>query len=105
MRRRTVLTLVPVAGIAAMSSFERRESYEPPEGFIPDAKTAVRVAEAVLSPIYGEEQIASERPFSARLRGGVWTVSGHLPEDAVGGVAEIKIAKKTGCIHSVIHYK
>ena len=105
MRRRIVFGLLPVVGIAAASALARRPSFEPPEGFIPNEKTAIRVAEAVLSPIYGEEQILSERPFSARLRGGVWTVSGSLPEGADGGVAEIRIAKKTGCILSVIHGK
>ena len=88
-----------------MPTFGREPSYEPPDGFIPNEKTAIRVAEAVLSPIYGEEQIVSERPFMAKLRFGVWKVAGTLPEGMDGGVAEIKIAKKTGCILSVIHYK
>ena len=67
-------------------------SYRPRVGFVPDEKPAVRVAEAVLSAIYGEEQMQSERPLSAHLQGGVWTVTGSLPESPDGGVAEMKIS-------------
>jgi hypothetical protein len=52
-------------------------SYVPKEGFVPNEKTAIRIAEAVLGPIYGEVQIAKERPFAATLKGGVWTIEGH----------------------------
>jgi hypothetical protein len=52
-------------------------SYVPKEGFVPNEKTAIRIAEAVLGPIYGEDQIAKERPFAATLKGGVWTIEGH----------------------------
>jgi NTF2 fold immunity protein of polymorphic toxin system component len=51
-------------------------SYTPKAGFVPDSKTAVAVAEAVLTPIYGKEQIESERPFTATLKQGVWTIEG-----------------------------
>jgi hypothetical protein len=52
-------------------------SYVPKEGFVPNEKTAIRIAKAVLGPIYGEDQIAKERPFAATLKGGVWTIEGH----------------------------
>jgi hypothetical protein len=81
------------------------QSFRPKDGFVPDEKTAVRVAEAVLSPIYGEEKILSERPFSAKLKGDVWTVTGSLPEGMAGGVAEVKISKRTGEILGVTHGK
>lgn len=80
-------------------------SYTPKSGFVPDKATAVRVAEAVLVPIYGAKQIASERPFSAELDGNVWIVTGHLPEGWTGGVAEIKISKMTCQVISVTHGK
>ena len=57
------------------------QSFRPKDGFVPDEKTAIRITEAVLSPIYGEQKIASERPFSAKLKSGVWVVTGNLPED------------------------
>lgn len=77
----------------------------PKNGFIPDERTAISVAEAILSPIYGEKQIISERPFHATLNDGIWTVSGSLPQGWNGGVATIRIDKKTGTVISYIHGK
>jgi NTF2 fold immunity protein len=77
----------------------------PKNGFIPDEATAIRVAEAILDPIYGEKQILTERPFHASLNDGIWTVSGSLPQGWDGGVATIRIDKKTGTVISYIHGK
>ncbi|WP_092671962.1 NTF2 fold immunity protein [Hymenobacter arizonensis] len=47
----------------------------PSKGNVPDAKTAVRIAEAVLLPPYGSKVIRQERPFLAELRNdSVWVV-------------------------------
>jgi hypothetical protein len=48
----------------------------PKGGYVPDAVTASRVAEAVLIPVYGEQRIASERPFTQRcgVMCGPWKV-------------------------------
>ena len=90
------------------------EGYTPPNGFVPDEATAVRVAEAVLIPVYGAKQIESERPFTATLKKGVWAVEGTLrcPDgkggfttDCVGGVATVQISKQDARIISMIHYK
>jgi hypothetical protein len=89
------------------------QGYRPSSGFVPDSKTAVKIAEAVLMPVYGEKQIESERPFAAMLKGNVWTVSGTLrcPDgkggtttSCEGGTAEVQIAKDDGRILSMIHY-
>src|SRR5438876_9669483 len=55
------------------------KGYVPPNGFVPDSGTAVRVAVAVWIPIYGASQIRSEQPYVATLKDGVWTVTGTLP--------------------------
>jgi hypothetical protein len=47
-------------------------------------RRAVAVAAAVLIPVYGRKQIASERPFKAELSGGVWDVNGSLHCDPPG---------------------
>ena len=39
--------------------------YVPQKGVVPDAATAMRVAEAVLVPVYGAGTISSEKPLSA----------------------------------------
>jgi hypothetical protein len=77
----------------------------PKDGFVPDKETAVKIAEAVLIPIYGSKQVQAEEPFAATLKAKVWIVSGHLPEGADGGVAEVRISKLTGEILSIRHGK
>ena len=79
-------------------------SYTPSEGYVPDQQTAERIAEAVLMPIYGEQSIASERPFTARLKDGIWTVVGTMPAGYTrGGVALVEILKSDGRILRVTH--
>jgi hypothetical protein len=99
------LPLIIVAFVVlAAASRQERHSYIPPEGFVPDSSTAVRIAEAVWIPIYGQAQVRRERPFRAILRGGVWTVTGTLhPPRSVGGVALAEIAKRDGRILRVSH--
>ena len=86
------------------------KGYVPPRGFVPDSATAVRIAVAVWIPIYGARQIASEQPFVAKLKDGIWTVTGSLPTPPkgmamVGGTAVAKIAQRDGRILFVIHYQ
>jgi len=90
------------------------QGYKPDAGFVPDAGTAVKIGEAVLIPVYGQQKIESERPFNAELKDGIWTVNGTLrcPDghggtttSCVGGTATVKIAKDNGRIVFMIHYK
>lgn len=82
-------------------------NFVPKNGYVPDEKTAIAVAEAVLAPIYGEQKIVHERPFHATLDSKriVWTVEGSIPSGSVGGVAIIKLQKQDGRIISVTHGK
>ena len=79
--------------------------------YVPDAVTAVKIAEAVLIPVYGEQKIVSERPFTAKLDGDVWTVDGTLYcgdgkiGTCFGGAARVKLSKKDARILFMIHYK
>lgn len=86
--------------------------YVPPNGFVPTAQTAIAVAEAVLIPVYGKDQIESERPFKAVLNRNVWVVTGSVPchnpppgAECPGGAAEIKISKRTGQVLFMTHYE
>jgi hypothetical protein len=107
MTRLRSIMLVVAIGIATAdgaATSQSTASFIPPNGFVPDAATASRIAEAVWIPIYGEKAIATEKPFKATLRGDVWTVSGKdLPPGATGGVAEADISKRDGRILRVIH--
>ena len=83
---------------------------KPVNGFVPDSATAVRIAVAVWTPIYGEQQIMSEQPFVAKLKDDVWTVQGSLPPAPpghvmVGGTDVAKISKSDGRILFVVHYQ
>jgi hypothetical protein len=99
-------TVVVAAGLAAHSARSASGSFVPQDGFVPDAATASRIAEAVWIPIYGEQAISSEKPFRVSLRGEVWTVTGKdLGPGKSGGVAEADISKRDGRILRVIHGK
>ncbi len=100
----TSIDMAPVyAGTLAAET--NNDNFKPKDGYVPDAKTAIKIAVAVWEPIYGEKQIATEKPYHAYLTNNVWTVAGSLPESVSGGVAVAQIAKDDGKILRVIHYK
>jgi len=105
--KRTLIAGAVVAVTALLLAHAARsaaDSFVPKNGFVPDAATASRIAEAVWIPIYGEKVIASEKPFKVSLHGDVWTVTGKdLPSGWAGGVAEADISKRDGRILRVIH--
>ncbi len=72
------------------------EGFRPKIGFVPDAQTAIRIATAILIPIYGEKAVEAEMPYTAELKNGVWTVAGTLPPNCVGGVSVVLISQKDG---------
>jgi hypothetical protein len=56
----------------------------PKSGVVPDAATAIQIAEAVWKPMYGAEAIAGQTPFEAKLNHNVWIVIGSgAPETAL----------------------
>jgi hypothetical protein len=84
---------------------------------VPDAATAIRIAEPALIKKYGKRQIDNERPLTAKLDGGIWSIYGTLccPDQngqrtceqgrCVGGVAVLKLHQRDGKILSIIHSK
>ncbi|MDD6485606.1 MAG: NTF2 fold immunity protein [Spirochaetales bacterium] len=58
----------------------------------------VAVAEQVLFPIYGEDQIKVEQPYRISKYKDKWLVTGSLPKDTIGGVFEIVINAETSQI-------
>lgn len=99
--------------LAATLAFGQSET--PKRNYVPDSATAVKIAEAVLIPVYGQEKIESERPFTAKLTDNVWIVSGtvwcfdskggKVATGCIGGAAEVRISKVDGRILGMIHYK
>ena len=84
---------------------------------VPDAATAVSIAEPALIKVYGQHKIDYERPLTAALEGGVWNVYGTLCcpgrkgqrtceiGKCVGGVAAVKVRQSDGKILSISHTK
>jgi len=72
---------------------------------VPNDETAKAVALAVAFPIWGKDQVTSELPLRAALRGNVWTAIGtpHLEGGETGGEVIVQIDKRTGAILSFVH--
>jgi hypothetical protein len=94
-------------------------NYQTPLNYVPNKETAIKIAEAIWLPIYGE-QINGEKPFIASLIGdSVWEVSGNMAYFSkktetngeitismpVGGVAHALIRKSDGRVSEVYHTK
>jgi hypothetical protein len=92
-------------GSNALKETANMPGFLPKDGMVPDAQTAITIAVAVWMPLYGEKEIASEKPYQAVLTDGRWTVTGSLPKDRVGGVATAVIAKRDGRIITIYHTK
>lgn len=86
------------------TNYNQIKGYFPKEGFVPDKNTAIKIAEAVWFPIYGES-IYTKKPYKIKLIKGVWIIEGSLPKGYLGGVPYIEIQKKDGKILKVMHGK
>ena len=82
--------------------------------FVPDQATAIAIAEAILTPIYGATKVKNERPYKAKITNGVWTVRGtmYVPfymlpfkKYRKGGAAVARISEKSGEIIEAYHEK
>ena len=91
------------AAIVLLTGHAAAQAPIPQNGFVPDQKTAIRIAEAVLPPICG--CVSRNRPFTAGLKDGVWTVEGRRPKGKIvfgGGQVYMQIDQRTGAIISYV---
>lgn len=101
------VVLILVGVISVMHLFtENNKGYFPKDGIVPDEETAIKIAEVVWLPIYGDS-IYSKLPFVAEYNEHekCWFVYGTSPENTVGGVPEIKINRKDGKVVYISHSK
>lgn len=85
--------------------FLSEKGYIPKNGFIPDSETAIKIAQAIWLPIFGN-LIYESKPFHARLlEDSIWIIEGTLPEGAVGGVPYAAIRKSDCSVLKVVHTK
>ena len=71
--------------------------------YVPDEKTAIKIATAILSPTYGEEHVRSKAPYKATLSNGIWQVVGTLPAGYKGGVPLIQLNQSNAKVLKVAH--
>lgn len=75
------------------------------DGYVPDEKSAIKIAEIVWLNIYGTD-IDNNKPFTATLtNGNIWVVKGSLNKNTLGGVPYMEIQKSDGRILKVTHGK
>lgn len=80
-----------------MTNFE----YDPPEGFVPDAETAEKMAEILLIRVLSEREVELQRPLRVTFKDGVWIVRG-TERPRLGGVSEMHISKRDA---QIVYYK
>jgi len=73
--------------------------------YVPNKETAIKIAEAILIPIYGNE-VLNKKPFTVKLINcKVWHVEGSIGLDELGGVPIIEIQKSDCKILKITHTK
>ncbi|SCY98339.1 YbbC/YhhH family protein [Flavobacterium caeni] len=73
--------------------------------FLNDETSAVKVAEKILFKIYGEKNIAKQKPYKVYLIKEFWIVSGTLPEGFDGGTFLVILDKRNSRILKISHGK
>ncbi len=75
-------------------------------GVIPNAEIAASIAYDYVKAVYGENDAIREQPYQVQLLNGqIWSVSGFLPQETLGGTFHIAIEKFTGKIWYIYHEK
>ena len=104
-KTRTIVSIATLTAVFVFAAETARHNFKPKDGYVPDAKTAIKIAVAVWESIYGADKIAGEKPYHTQLNNGTWIVEGSLPQGWKGGVAIAEIAKDDGRILRVSHGK
>ena len=72
-------------------------------GVVSDKETAIRIAEAILSPVYGEKAIREQQPYQVTLKDGKWTVDGTAaPPGHFGGRFHMVILQVDGRVLEMV---
>ena len=77
----------------------------PKNGVVKDYKTAMKLAEIIWYPLYGDI-IYTEQPFNTILvKDSIWIVTGTLTDNRTGSPSYIEIRKFDGKVLTVTHEK
>jgi hypothetical protein len=111
MKKLLLMTLIIMMTVIFGTSFKKpvddrknQSGYIPKSGFVPNKITAIKIAETIWLPIYGE-RIYRKKPYTVKLKNGVWIIEGTLPTNSKGGVPYIEIQKTDGKILKVMYGK
>jgi ATP-dependent Clp protease ATP-binding subunit ClpA len=77
------------------------KAHLPEAGCVPDPETAMRIAEAVWIPLYGEDLVKQQRPLQADLTASVWTVRGSPPPAQAAEPLVIVMSRVDGRIFKI----
>ena len=100
-----VITVFLFAMVVSCTSRCRAQTANPiHRDYVPDSITAIKIAEAVWLPIYGQ-QIYQDTPFIARLDTfqSTWIIYGTVPKNTFGGPPIAHIQKSDGKILKIYH--
>jgi hypothetical protein len=96
-----VIATISVGGFALAQNIPAL--FDRPGRLVPNQRTAIVIADAVLFPIYGEKTIRGERPYVVKLGDGKWTIEGTLPRGFVGGTFHIVIRQRDARVIEISH--
>jgi len=121
------ISIVAALGFAAVTAAEKKEYYTLTEAearsyvasvkkgehhdvrklheVVPTKETAIALAVAVWSGIYGKEKIEKEAPYQAIRIDDCWVVTGSLQVGRLGGTPEAVIKAADGAFLNVSHGK
>ena len=83
----------------------------PPKGVIQTKGTAIAIGEILLREQFGNEAVDQQKPFEARLEGGIWVISGYVPPPSAAdhklgsGKLEIHVRKYDGRVVKILRWK
>lgn len=98
-----IFTLCALGIIFMLMAFNMMQKEDENIDYVPNAETAVKVAEILWLPLYGES-IYEHKPFSAELQNGIWIVSGK-PKKQKGGYPYAEIQKSDCKVVKITHFK
>lgn len=96
-----VILLTAMASVAAVLFGCQSKMTEVPNSFVPDATSAIKLAEIYLEPIYGRPTISSQLPLTATLDDSVWTVRGTVNSGIIGEQIVLEMNRENGAVRSV----
>jgi hypothetical protein len=94
-----------------MAAFGKDSGKAPPHpDYVPDEKTAERIAEAVLVAQFGQNRVNAQMPFhTASMSKDQWLVQGAIKDERdrtqVGGSFGVWVNKHTGCVSVIERMK